>query len=355
MNNTNYVLFDKLISHQIDTIGYSNGVVRKMMALLNKVDVDLMAQLVVAIDKLPPASFTVDRLDQLLRSVKRLNGQSYADAKALLDKELKEFTDYELEYQQGLLESVQPKPLFLVATNAVYAAAMATPFSGKLLKEWMDGLEQGKASLIRDAVRIGFVEGQTTSEIVKRIRGTRALKYSDGLLEITRRNAEAIVLTAVNYTGNFARQALYDRNDDIVKAQMYKATLDTRTSLICSSRDGNIYKNGEPRPAIPAHIRCRSLYVPVLKTFKELGVNIDEFKGGTRATMDKPVDAKITYQDWLKNQSAPRQDEVLGKTKAKLFRDGGLTLDRFISRQGHVYTLQELRLRDAEAFKKANV
>ncbi|MPW47639.1 phage head morphogenesis protein, partial [Moraxella catarrhalis] len=35
------------------------------------------------------------------------------------------------------------------------------------------------------------------------------------------------------------------------------------------------------------------------------------------------------YYEWLKNQPAQYQDEVLGKTRAKLFRDGGMTVERF--------------------------
>jgi hypothetical protein len=355
MQSANEKLFDESIAHQIDLLGYSNAVVRKMIRLLNATDADLMAQLTARLDTLPANSFTMERLDQLLASVRALNTQAYDTVSAELTKELKELTEYEAQYQQKLLRVTVPVPIASVNAEAVYAAAIARPFQGRLLREWMQGLEQGKAAVIRDAVRIGYVESQTTSEIVKRIRGTKALNYSDGLLNITRTNAESVVLTALAHTSNFAQQSLYNANADVMKGVRYTATLDTRTTLFCSSHDGTVYPIVGAKPAIPQHWRCRSRYVAVTKSFRELGLDIDEFSPSTRASIDGQVPATTTYQEWLKKQSIERQNDVLGVTKATLFRKGDLPLDRFISKQGHEYTIAELRLRDAEAFKRAGL
>jgi hypothetical protein len=355
MASVNEKLFDESVAHSIDLLGYSNAVVRKMIRLLNATDADLMAQLTQKLDTLPASSFTVERLELLLASVRALNSQAYDTVSTELTKELKELTAYETQYQQKLLSVTVPIPIASVNAEAVYSAAMARPFQGRLLREWMQGLEQGKAAVIRDAVRIGYIESQTTSEIVKRIRGTKALNYSDGLLNITRTNAESVVLTALAHTSNYAQQALYSANADVMKGVRYTATLDTRTTLFCSSHDGTMYPLVGAKPSIPHHIRCRSRYIAVTKSFRELGLNIDEFAPSTRASMDGQVPATTTYQEWLKKQSAERQNDVLGVTKAALFRKGDLPLDRFISKQGHEYTIAELKLKDAEAFKRAGL
>lgn len=357
MPTANEILFDESIAHQIDLQGYSNGVVRKMLALLNRVDADLMQQITVALEKLPPSQFNIERLEALLTSVRALNSKAYADVSAELQTEIKDLIEYEAGYQQQLLTSVLPSQVAVNAVNVnqVYAAAMARPFQGRLLKEWLSGIEARRASSIRDAIRIGYVESQTTSEIVRRIKGTKALNYADGLLNTSRRNVESIVLTAVNHTANYANEALIEANSDVIKGYRYSATLDLRTTEICASRDGNVYKLGEAKPAIPAHIRCRSRYVGVMKSWRELGLNIDEIDGLTRASLDGQVPKETTYNDWLKRQSISRQNEVLGTTKAKLFRDGGLSLDKFVSKQGHVYTLDELRKRDSSAFEKVGL
>jgi hypothetical protein len=355
MASVNEKLFDESVAHTIDLLGYSNAVVRKMIRLLNATDADLMMQLMSKLDTLPASSFTIERLDQLLASVRYLNSQAYDTVSKELESALQELAAYEVDYQQKLLTVTIPVPVASVSADAVYAAAIARPFQGRLLKEWMQGLEQNKSAIIRDAVRIGYIESQTTSEIVKRIRGTRALNYEDGLLKITRTNTESVVLTALAHTSNYAQQAFYSANSEVIKGLRYTATLDTRTTLFCSSHDGTVYALGKPHPAIPHHWRCRSRYIAVTKSFKDLGLNIKEFSQSTRASMDGQVPESLTYEAWLKKQSIDRQNDVLGVTKATLFRKGDLPLDRFISKQGHEYTIAELKARDAEAFKRAGL
>lgn len=357
MTTANEVLLNEQIAHQIDLQGYSNNVVRRILKLLNRVDVDLMAQITIALEKLPPSQFNVTRLQAVLASVRSLNSEVYASISTELNSELSKLVAYELDFQEAIIKGVLPANVQFASVQAgqVYAAVLSRPFQGKLLADWMSGLEQTRAIKIRDAIRIGYVEGQTINDMVKRIRGTKALNYTDGLLDISRRDAQAIVRTAINHTSNYAREALYNDNDDIVKGVRYTSTIDARTTLLCSSRDGNFYGIGKPKPAIPAHINCRSLYVPVLKTWRELGIDADEADESTRASLDGQIPASMSYNEWLKKQSVARQDDILGVTKAKLFRDGGLELPKFISKQGHEYTIEELRARDSGAFTKAGL
>lgn len=351
MATANDKLLNELVAHAIDLQGYSNNVVKKMIALLNSADADLVEQLKVAMDKLPASQFNADRLTKLLAGVREVNTNIYTQITDGLSTELRDLTEYELGYQKQLLASTLPQAaIATINVNEVYAAAMAKPFSGKLLKEFLSGMESKRIDSVRDAVRMGYIESQTVGEIVKRIRGTKALNYADGLLQVSRRDAEAIVTTAINHTGNFAREALYDKNSDIIKAVRYTATLDMRTTQLCASRDGLEFKLGKPKPAIPAHIRCRSLYVPVLKSWRELGINADEIPDSTRASLDGQVPAKLTYGEWLFKQSPERQNRVLGIDKAELFRSGKLSFDKFVSPLGHSYTLAELKKLHPDVF-----
>ena len=67
--------------------------------------------------------------------------------------------------------------------------------------------------------------------------------------------------------------------------------------------------------------------------------------------MDGQVPASLTYEQWLRGKPAAFQDEVLGRSKGALFRNGGLTLDRFVHRDGSELTLAELRAKAPEAFE----
>jgi SPP1 gp7 family putative phage head morphogenesis protein len=349
-------LLDWAVSHQLDLQHYGNGVVQRMLALLNRVDPDLMVQLQEALERIPADSFSVQRLDSLLASVRELNGKAYEQFTAGLGAELKSLTDYEAGYQYQLFDDLLPARISIasVAVDQVHAAAMARPFQGRLLKEWAGSLESGRMQRIRDAVRIGFVENQTVAQIVQRIRGSRALGYADGLLQIDRRHAEAVVRTAIQHTANYARDSFYSSNAELIKGLRWVATLDSRTSPICRARDGKVYslKNG-PRP--PAHWNCRSTMVPVIKSWRELGFDIDETPPGTRASMDGQVPGDLTYDAWLRKQPASVQVDILGNTKARLFRDGGLRIDRFVDRFGHEYTIDQLKARNKAAFVRAGL
>ena len=84
--------------------------------------------------------------------------------------------------------------------------------------------------------------------------------------------------------------------------------------------------------------------VPVLKTWAELGINMDELPDGTRASMEGQVNDK-TFEDWLrrKTESDPTfADRTLGKGRAELWRNGKITMDQMIS-GGQPLTLSELR------------
>ena len=342
MASVNEQLLNKLVAHEIDVLGYGNALSKKVINILNKSDVSIFDKLRRILDELPAGELNVKKLDKLMQVVFKVNSTAYNTAQNTVETELKDFTKQELGYQANMIEKVAPVQVKAVSPEQVYSAGIAQPFQGQILSEFFSKLSQQKQTMINDAVRMGVIEGKTTNDIVKAIRGSKELAYKDGMLAITRRNTEAVVLTAVGHFQNVAQESLYEANSDIIKGYRYTATLDTRTTELCASRDGNFYRIGQAKPAIPAHYRCRSRYVPVMKSFKELGLDVEEFNASTRASMDGQVPEKVTYQEWLSNQSAARQDKVLGKQKAELFRTGQLTLDKFVSPSGHVYTLDEL-------------
>jgi hypothetical protein len=100
---------------------------------------------------------------------------------------------------------------------------------------------------------------------------------------------------------------------------------------------------------------CRSSSVPVVKSWKELGIDIDDATPSTRASLDGQVPAEQTYGEWIKKQSAARQDQVLGPTRGALLRNGGVAVDMFYTDRGRFLTLKELAERNERAFAKAGV
>lgn len=357
MPSVNDLLLDATVRHQVYLQRYSTATVNKIIALLNRTDADLVAQILKRDPTATTGTWSRKRLDVLLTEVRKINRDLYAQVERATRREMRALASYEAGFQQRLLSSTIPVTLDIVtpAAEQLASAVLSRPFQGRLLSEWVSGLEAGTFARLRDQLRIGYVEGESIDTMVRRIRGTRINQYKDGVLEISRRGAQAMVRTAINHTANTAKEELFKANEDVIKSVRWVSTLDGRTSQICIGLDGKVFpvKQGR-RP--PAHINCRSTTVPVTKSFRELGVDADEVAPGTRASMDGQVPDDVTYGDWLGKQSAGFQDDVLGVTKGRLFRRGGLDVRAFVDRNtGQVWNLQELARREAEAFAKAGL
>lgn len=360
MATANEILQDAAIEHQIDLTRYSGSVVQRMVALLNRVDSRLAAELAEALDG-GGTQYSTERIAALLETVNQLITSVYADFGGELDAELLALAGFESSFQAAVITNALPAVvsevlvLSTVSAEQVHAAAMARPFQGRLLREALGDLEESKKARIRDTVRMGIVEGKTAPEIVRELRGTKAQAYADGLWQIDRRSAEAVVRTAITHTANYARQAVAEANPDLITKVQWVSTIDGRTSAVCRARDGQTFPvNSGPRP--PAHWNCRSSTAPVMvSAWEALGLSKSDIDPGTRASMDGQIPAKTTYQDWLRGKPAALQDDILGPTKAALFRDGGLTLDRFVDRAGNELTLDQLRDKYADAFNRAGL
>ncbi len=261
---------------------------------------------------------------QLKRTIKK----GYGPVTSEIDNTLRQFGAYEGGWQSGMLKKTGLVADLGVASDAdIWAAVNAKPFDGKFLKDWLSGLSAATSRRVTEAITQGYAEGKGAIAVARELRGTRTTK---GVLSASARGAEAMVRTAFNHTATVARDKTYSENPSI-RFEQWVAVLDSRTTPICQSRDGNFYPVGEgPRP--PAHINCRSTMVPVTSKNKAR------------------LENRQTYNGWLKAQNKATQDDILGPTKGKLYRKGDLTVDRFVNRKGQEYTLDELKRKDAAAW-----
>jgi SPP1 gp7 family putative phage head morphogenesis protein len=339
----NELLQEYGISHSVYLERYKTQVLKDVIELMEKVDKDLVARIA---SRAGEETFTKARLERMLQDIRQINAEAVAELKIGVRDKISEFGQYESEFQSKRIQQALPIRWQITqpAPDQIFAAVMARPFEGKLFEQHIQRYEQRRLELIQGALRQGWAEGESIDQIVRRIRGRRSQGYADGIIEATRKEAGALVRTAINNTASVAREELYRNNGDLVKGVQYVATLDNRTTLICANLDGSVYKVGEgPRP--PQHWGCRSTTVPVVRSWKELGIDLDEASEGTRASMNGQVAEKTTYGAWLKKQPASVQKDVLGKKRYQMFKEGG-GIDRFVQ-DGRVLTLDELKRKEA--------
>ncbi len=370
MRSVNERLMDEFIAHSLFSGRYSTGVARRMIKALNEFDAELTASLIVALDdaSIDVNSFTARRLESLLSSVRSINKRAVDSAFSLLTEEMRAHALYEAGYYPSLFDSLLPDvvlrkyPLMSITEEMLFSSVMSRPFQGKLLSEWADGLESDRMTRINNAVRNGYLNGDSAVEIGRKIRGHANQGYKDGVLQLSRANATTIAKTAISHLQATARDQFADANKDILDCKQWLSTLDNKTSHDCIIRDRLRYTlEGKPiGHKVPylqgpgkIHFNCRSTETLVTKSWRELGIDLDEMDAGTRASMDGQVPADTNFLDWIQRQPEWRQRQVFGETRFRLMKEGGMNPSEFYTDKGEFISLEQLREIDKQAFREA--
>lgn len=363
-------LFDAGNRHQVYLLRFGGGATKRVLALLEEAEKDLVSRLATRASKL--TAIQTKRYKALIQAIRAQSRDVSIAMQKTLEKDLKglayqefDIADRNLTRAVGVdLNNFRPPP------DVVNSLVTKQAVRQRTLRSWFKQLEDDRARRLESAVGLGLVEGDTLPQMVRRFRDSE---------RITRRQAETLVRTHVNHVGNHAKRAFYEANSDIIKSVRWTSTLDGRTSSICQARDGKTYSlGGGPTP--PAHPNCRSVLVPVTKSWSELagkklkpgrgakemrglfeknlaaqGFGPDEIKriqANTRASMNGQVPEGMTYQKWLQRQPQAFQDDVLGPTKGQLFRQGNLPLTKFVDgTRARNLTLDEIRRKNEDVWQ----
>lgn len=380
--------FDALVRHQVYVLRLAGSVREDVTKLLNNTEKEIARKIESALagdTKMSPARMR--RAELLIKQLRSIRTRAWDKVDKVLTNSMTDLTLEEVKQVRRILDTVVPVELDTVLPSARTLRALVTsqPFEGRTLSSWAKNIRQADLDRIAGQVRVGVVQGLGAKDIARKIIGTARLKGRDGVTQIIRRNAEAIVRTASNFYSNAARSEFFADNSDIFSKEVFVATLDSRTTLICMKNDGKRFSIGEG-PIPPLHFNCRSLRVAeisgevlgerpakpftqkmLLKEFakeNQLGkvtkrgdlprgfkTKFDDFAGRRVRELTGRIPAKVTYSEWLSRQSAEFQNEVLGKTRARLFRSGKVTLDKFVDRRGNTIRLDQLADKHAAAFK----
>ena len=341
----NDALFNAGVAHAVTLQHYGNDVVASSLSHINnKMVPDLERVLTARLKKgktRGPGAWTTRWYKDMIDAADGVVASGVNGLKKGVTAEMKKLAVSEGEIAAAQMAQATPINVnFRVPnTGMLTAIATSTPFQGKLLKQWFNGISRKSQKAVTAEIAAGVAAGLTNRDIVRNVIS------AGGPLKLTKHQVESTVRTAIAHTSNGARNATYQRNGDIVKGVRFVATLDMRTTDICMGLDGKVYEPTQgPRP--PMHHQCRSTTVPVLKSWKELGIDLKEAPAGTRASMNGQVPAKTTYGQWLKKQPKWVQDRALGPARARLFRQGKVKIDRFVNKRGRRLTLKEIRKRE---------
>lgn len=329
------------------------GLADSFIGQLNAVDDDLFDQITKRYARIEADGFdrgpaTTKRLEDMLKSVREVNSKVYSKASAGLTGDLEDIAKHEAEIAARTVRAAGGVVDFKTTIpDASFIKTLITttpiPFAADghtLLMPWLETQEAGRLRRLEGALRLGIFEGQSTGQMVQRIRGTKESGFTLGpdgkpaILQTSRKDATTIAITANGGIQNAARNETYKRMKSIRYVE-WSAILDGRTSEICQGRSGTIYELDGPHPSPPAHPRCRSLLIP---------------RRDNVGNKHKP------FGEWLRDQPEAVQDEVLGKARADVFRKNpDFDFSGYFKEGSGYKTLGELRAFDERLFAEGGV
>lgn len=384
-----------MLRHQTYLLRYSGHVRNRIQAILDATEQDIADKIRARLANAPGGvgnGVELRRMQALQDQITTLRSGAWDEVRTDWADQMTKLAKQESVTFGTIVTIALPVEIQVVqpAARLLRSIALSKPFQGRILKDWAASMEAEDLRRIHNAIQVGMTQGESMDDIVRRVIGGSAALGRDGVTEMTRANVQTIVRTAVMHVANSSRNAWMAENTDVITTERFVATLDSRTTAICQAEDGKEYDIGTgPQP--PLHFGCRSLRVAVIdgtlmgdrpaKPYtdeqlaseyadeNDLGDDItsrDDLPYGTKGDFDDwskgrinelvgPVPASTTYQTWLTGQSAAFQDDILGQAKGKLFRSGGLTLDKFVNRNGDELTLHDLAGKYADAFSKAGL
>lgn len=334
----------------------NNAIARDSSGILRSLFDDIAAE-IARIDPTGPAALRYRRMRvaKLIARVEEMAGEAFTEWNRAVRGDLARLgRAHGLQTTADLVATLGVAGAMVNAAaptqNMVKAILDTNPFQGETLAGWAKVQKAGTVRRVRQVVQRGMMEERGIDWMTRQVRGGAGVR---GVWRATRREAEAIVRTAVTEIASQAQLLTYQQNPRVVKSVEVVATLDNLTCPICQALDGKIMDAANPTDVPAFHIRCRCALMPVVD-WEGLGLKPPEqgerfardqdarLRGESMSKQRTQVPGDTTYETWLRDQKPAVVRDILGPGRAKLFTDRKMRLDRMISTDRRILTLSEL-------------
>jgi len=239
--------------------------------------------------------YVMNNYKSRISRLEQLQAQIYAEAKKIYPKEeLANTMCYKGVINQSYYKTMYDTQMgtgynfnFSTIDDNMVSALLKDPWSGKNYSERIWGNTDILADSLSEILGGGMLSGQSIQLTAKQIRDR---------FDVSKYYAERLIRTETNHFNNEADAMAYEEMG--VKQYVFVATLDNRTSAICQSMDGKVFKYSERAEGVnypPLHPNCRS------KTRGYLG---KEAEKDLKRRARNPITGKteivdnITYKEW---------------------------------------------------------
>jgi SPP1 gp7 family putative phage head morphogenesis protein len=336
---TEQALQDAILRHSLQILRLSAGDQARVDAVL----VELERELKALLNSETLTGAGKRQIEGLLKEASKAIDASYTTAAGTTDTHA--LAVVVAEHTVETLREHFPVSAYLPTQETLNSLTRDVLIEGAPSSAWWAKQSEDTAFRFAAQVRQGVINGETQEKIVARIAGR------NGIMEVSRRNARSLVHSSVMTAANQARLATFRKNSRTIKGVRWLATLDGHTCLRCAALDGQGWDlDGKKLKgttvdflAPPIHFGDRCVLSPIPKTFRDIGLNIDEpTDEGQRASSLGPLSGKTTFNDYFGRLSKAQQDEQFGPVRAQLWRDGKITVRDLVSGTGRELTIDEL-------------
>ena len=332
----NEKLAAEAVRRRIMLLRYGNKEAQDLIAILRTFNPSITAAMLEGVEGLNATNMTPARLRALSKLVLAQTNAAYSNILTTLNGDMEAFGAAEAAYNRNLLTSTIPKAVLAYLKTDIKATSWQQILStlssravmGRTIDQWFNvKLPTDLANSLVNGLHNAILQGTPSVQAVAQIRKSSIWGNQE-------RDLATVTHTAINFIAADARELTRKANADLIKERQWLSTLDNKTSTICIVRDGLRYTASTPVKPIgheipygagpgKIHFRCRSTETWVVKSYRELGIPVDELDEGTRASMNGEVPSSMNYLQWLQEKASPRvQEEVLGVTRADMLRAG---------------------------------
>lgn len=274
-------LLDAVIQHRIDLHSHANHQAKQIIRMLSAEDRRLVTMLRERLPHIAAGEIAAPRIKAILGAVRDMRREGWSAIHGQVRDDLIALAKSEgaMVERIALASIAAPVVFNPIRAATLRAAVTKDPFAGgrnasHTLSQWFGKLAANDQQRLRGAVQLGVNRFEPVGTIVQRIAGTRELDYTDGILAISRREAETAVRTSIVHVANAAHVAWGEANSDVVTGMQWTSMLDDRLCEECADLDGQVTDDTPP-----AHPNCRCTLVPVFDLERLSGRIPDQIGG----------------------------------------------------------------------------
>ncbi|KXA12958.1 minor capsid protein [Fusobacterium nucleatum] len=248
-------------------------------------------------------------------------------------------------YRDTFLEVTKDLGINAIVSRDKIKAVLDRPWSGANFSERLWSNTDKLAQTVKQEIVNGMIQGINLKTMSKRV--------SERFETAKKNDVERLLRTEVNYVLN---QATLDGYKEAgIEKYEFSATLDSRTSQICSELNGEIFEIKKIAVGLnypPMHPRCRSTTIPIIDYESLIKQGREEIKEKDLTPDEESAIIRYIGSDSYKINEPLRNGSELTQDQKEWIKTLDRALDKMPVYEGEVTRSLSFKLQGKEALKE---